>query len=110
MLPTILLLCFIIVLLLAAFFYSKYRMKKALREVIKIFRVKKALDKDSAKTREELGLVPPSLLTRMMSQRDYKPYALQLMLGVGIIQTTPDDKYYLSETTLASSKLNEFVK
>lgn len=110
MLPTILLFCIIIVLLIAAFFYSRYRMKKALREVINIFRLKEALDEDSAKTREELGLVPPSLLTRMMSQRDYKPYALQLMLGAGIIQTTTENKYYLSEISLSSSNLNEFAK
>jgi biopolymer transport protein ExbB/TolQ len=109
MLPTLLLLCIILLLLVLAYFYSKYRMNKAIEEVIKIFRLKKALDNDSAKTKEELGLMPPSILMRMMRQRDYKPYALQLLLGAEIIQVTVENKYFLSETKLATSALQKFA-
>ncbi|HHU76262.1 MAG TPA: hypothetical protein GXZ24_05145 [Firmicutes bacterium] len=108
MIPTILLLCSIVLLLILAYYYSKYRMNKAIKEVIRIFRVKNALDDESARTKEELGLMPPGILMRLMRQRDYKPYALQLLLGAEIIQVTMENKYFLSETRLAASVFRKF--
>lgn len=109
MLPTILLLLIILLLLVVAYFYSKYRMNKAIKEVIRIFRKKNALDNDGAKTKEELGLMPPGILMRLMRQRDYKPYALQLMIGAEIIQVNAENKYFMSEAKLAASALQKFA-
>jgi len=109
MLPTVILIFIMAALLVLAFLYSRYRMKRALRDVILIFREKNALENVDAKTKDELGLTPPGLLARMMSQRDYKPYALQLLIGAEVVQVTSEDKYYLSEKNLASSKLQEYA-
>ena len=109
MIPTILLLCSILLLLILAYYYSKYRMNKAIKEVIRIFRVKNALDDESARTKEELGLMPPGILMRLMRQRDYKPYALQLLQGAEIIQVTIENKYFLSETRLVASVFRKFA-
>lgn len=110
MLQSIILILIILGMLAVAFFYSRFRMKKALREVIKIFRETDALNHVNAKTKEELGLMPPGLLMRLIGQRDYKPYALQLMIEANIILITEDGRYYLSETKLSSSQFHAFLQ
>jgi len=78
-------------------------MKRAARQVIKIFRRHNATDSKNARTIDELGLRPPGMLERMMRQRDYKPQALDMLLQAGIIKATEDGRLYLSEEKLSES-------
>jgi hypothetical protein len=40
-----------------------------------------------------------------MQRRDYKPYALTVMIRAGIVLQTEEGKFYLSEERLANSNL-----
>ena len=77
---------------------------RAIPSVIKIFRKHNAVGIRSAKTIDELGLKPPSMIERMWQRRDYKPRALQLLIIANIIQMTEDGKLYLSEENLMQTK------
>ena len=79
--------------------------KNAVMQVIKRLRQHQALDIQSAKTVEEIGLQPLSLRERMLRFRDYKPAALQGLIRTNIVQTTEDGRVYLSEEHLRNSKL-----
>ena len=79
--------------------------KNAVMQVIKRLRQHQALDIQSAKTVEEIGLQPLSLRERMLRFRDYKPAALQGLIRTDIVQTTEDGRVYLSEEHLRNSKL-----
>ena len=54
--------------------------RRAIFRVIEIFYQRQALGIKDAKTRRELGLERPDLVQRMMKPRDYKQYALQILL------------------------------
>ena len=79
--------------------------KRAIVQVIKRLRQHQALDIESAKTVQEIGLQPLSFRERMLRFRDYKPAALQGLIRVGIVQMTEDGRVYLSEEKLRTSKL-----
>jgi hypothetical protein len=84
----------------AALLISGFLMQRAVFQVIEIFCRQDALDRFHAKTIEELGLQPPGFLERMIKFRDYKPYALRFLAEKGIVQMTPDEKWYLVEKQL----------
>ena len=81
----------------------RWLVRRAAKQVIKIFRRQNATDSKSARTVDELGLRPPSFLQRMGRLRDYKPHALDALMRAGIVQVTENGKLYLSE-----EKLSEF--
>lgn len=90
----------------------RFFMDRAIRQVIKTFREKDALDPANARTKSELGL-KSSAETRftdgLFKMRDYKPYIFDSMLQLTIIRETEDEKYYLSEQTLQTSNLSKFA-
>ncbi len=110
MLPTVIFIIVILALLVLAIFLSRMRMKRSLQQVLRIFREKGALDSQNAKTKEELGITPQSVIERMYKVRDYKPYALQLLVDAEIIKLTEEGMFYLSEKSLADSNLKNFVE
>jgi len=91
------------------FLIPRWLMRRATRQVIKIFREHNATDNKNAKTIDELGLRPPGLMERMMRRRDYKPYALSALVNAGVVKTTEDGKLYLSEEKLADSSLEKGI-
>ena len=91
------------------FLIPRWLTRRAARQVIKIFRGHNATDAKNAKSIDELGLVPPGMLERMMRRRDYKPYALNALTKAEIIQATEDGKLYLSEEKLADFGLERGV-
>ena len=96
----------VIVLLLAAlFFIPQWRMKRSIPQVIRIFRRCNATSSKDAKTIDELGLRPRSLMQGMFRGRDYRPYALEALMRSGIVEMTEDRKLYLSEDKLINSGL-----
>ena len=90
---------------LAFFLIPRIMIRRALSQVIRIFRYHHALSPDSAKTAAELGFRPQNFLDRFLKTRDYKPYALQLLMQAGVIQLTPEGKMCLSE-----EKLEQFLR
>jgi hypothetical protein len=90
-------------LLLALFIIPRWRLRRAVRQVIAIFRNNNALDKKTAKTVDDLGLRPPGFVEGMFRGRDFKPYALTALLKAGIIKNTEDGRLYLVEEKLLES-------
>ncbi len=88
-------------LLVGLFFIPRWLVRRAARQVIKIFREHNATESKDARTIDELGLRPPGALERMMRRRDYKPHALNALMQAGIIKATEDGRLYLSEDKLA---------
>jgi hypothetical protein len=83
------------------FAIPRWLMRRAARQVIKIFRAQNATENKNARTIDELGLRPPGMMERMMRRRDYKPQALNALMQVGVVKVTDDGKLYLSEEKLA---------
>jgi hypothetical protein len=83
------------------FAIPRWLMRRAARQVIKIFRAQNATENKNARTIDELGLRPPGMMERMMRRRDYKPQALNALMQVGVVKVTEDGKLYLSEEKLA---------
>ncbi len=84
-----------------ALWISGFRTKRAIFRVIGSFCQHNALRALNAKTRDELGLTPPDLLQRMTQLRDYKPYALKILIQRRIVNVTADGKLYLAEEKMS---------
>ena len=101
-------LLFVLILLavlgISLFILPRFMLKRAMFQVVRIFRVHRSLSKEDAKTIEELGLKSHSFMERFMKPRDYKPYALQILTRQGVLCQTEDGRLYLSE-----EKLNELL-
>jgi hypothetical protein len=78
-------------------------LKRALRQVIAIFRSNAAIDKKTAKTIDELRLRPRGFMERMFHTRDFKPYALSELVKAGVVKSTDDGRLYLAEEVLMTS-------
>lgn len=89
--------------MLGLFVIPRWRLKRAVRQVIAIFRQNSALDKKTAKTIDELGLKPRGAMEGLFRGRDFKPYALNALTKAGIIQGTEDGRLYLTEDVLMAS-------
>ena len=100
----IIIVALVIILLIALFVVPQFLIARAMKKVIKIFRENNAIGERNAKTAEQLGLEPKGMMDRMMRPRDYKPRALQYLIGANIIQMTEDGKLYLVEENLANTK------
>lgn len=74
--------------------------KRAIFKVIEIFYQHDALGITGAKTLHELGLERPDFFQRMTRRRDYKQYALQILVKRGIILENEDGQVYLAEERL----------
>ncbi len=106
----ILIIVLIVVGLLAGMFLiPQWRLRRAIRQVIRIFRDHSAISVRDARTVDELGLRPRGMLEGMFSVRlrDYKKYALDALMKTEIIQTTDDGRFYLSEDKLFASGLGK---
>jgi hypothetical protein len=72
---------------------------------VAIFEHNNALDVRSARTIDELGLKPPTCLEGMMRMRDFKPYALQILMKAEVVSQTDGGRLYLSQDRLAATNL-----
>ena len=81
--------------------------KRSGKYVIQIFRANNAITISNAKTPEELGLKSKTITQKLLRPRDYKTYALQMLVNANVIKTTNDGKLFLSEEQLASSKWSQ---
>ena len=90
-----------------SFFAPRYLLKRAINQVILIFRQYHAIDKRNARTLVEMGLGPATMWQRLMRTRDYKPYAIDVLSKNDILLMTEEGKHYLSEENLAMSRFAE---
>ena len=100
-----LVLILIIITLGVTFSVYAFRGRRAISKVIEIFRQHNALRINDAKTVEELGLEKPDFAQRIMRGRDFKQYALQILIKRGVICETEDGRLYMVE-----EKLNENLR
>lgn len=84
-------------LLFLAFYIPKIMMKRAVLQVIKIFRKSSSLCSQSPKGVEELGLQDPDFVDRLFKPRDYKPYALKALIMAGAVRENHDGRVCLLE-------------
>lgn len=99
----------IVVLLAGAVYLSRFLIKKAMRDVVSVFRRRGALTPKGALTAEELGLVKGRFTDRMFRVRDYKPDALRLLAQANVVKMTEDGRLYLSEAELNESPVKRFA-
>lgn len=99
----------IAVLLGGAVYLSRFLIKKAMRDVVSVFRKRGALTPKSAVTAQELGLVKGRFTDRMFRVRDYKPDALRLLAQANVVKMTEDGRLYLSEAELKDSAVKRFA-
>ena len=96
MLEVLLVISFFIILLVVPTAMNR----RAVLQVITIFKKHQALDAERAKTIEELGLSPQGFRLRVM--RDYKPRAVDMLIKAKIIEVTEDRKLYLLEKNIVN--------
>ncbi len=96
----------IILFLVVIVFLPMLLNKRAVIQVIQIFRKHDALDAESAKSIVELKLTKPTFGDRMMRFRDYKPAALDSLIQVGVVQGTEDGRLFLLEEKLTGTKFD----
>lgn len=104
---TALLILLIIILAILGFFVvPRIRIKRAVNQVVAIFERNNALDARSAKTIDELRLRPPSFLEGMMRMRDFKPYALKILMDAEVVSQTDGGRLYLLQDKLAAINID----
>jgi len=91
-------------------FLPRFFLRRAVRQVVFLFRERGITSADRAATLEELGLGPKSMFERMFRMRDYKPYAVRLLGQAQVLRVTEEGRVYLSEETLAGSPLKKFAR
>jgi hypothetical protein len=92
----------IILAVLGFIVVPRIRVGRAVKQVVAILERNGALDARSAKTVDELGLRPPGFLQQMLRMRDFKPYALQILMNADVIRETDGGRLYLSRDKLAA--------
>ncbi len=102
----LLIILLIVIAGLAVLIIPQWRLKRAIPQVIRIFRDHNAVDIKNAKTGDELGLRPRGMAQQILTGRDYKLDALRVLREADIIQVTEDGRLYLSEEKLADSRFS----
>jgi hypothetical protein len=95
-------------LIVGATYLSRFLLRKAVRDVVSLFRRQGATSPATAATLEELGLAR-SPFDRIFRLRDYRPTALRLLAQANIIRNAEEGRLYLSEDELKRSRVKEFA-
>jgi hypothetical protein len=94
----------IVVLAIVGFFVlPRIRIRRAVDQVVGIFERNNAVDVRSAKTIDELGLRAPTFLEGMLRMRDFKPYALQILMHTEVVRQTDGGRLYLAQNRLPAT-------
>jgi len=92
------------VLLILLLTVPAWRTRRAVRTIISRFREAKALEPESAKLPDEIGLNFTYQPSNFFTGSDPMQSALNSLQDASVIQRTHEGKLYLSEANLASSK------
>jgi hypothetical protein len=82
------------------FYIRTFLTRRAIFKVIDIFYQNDALGVNDAKTLHELGLESPSFFQRITKPRDYKQFALQILMKRNIILVNEEGRFYMLEERL----------
>jgi hypothetical protein len=82
---------------LALFVIPRFLFRRAVSQVIRIFKRNYCVCPVRSQTLEELGLEPPGPIAKLFKPRDYKPFALQALVSVGIVRLSEDGRLCLVE-------------
>ena len=94
----------VVILAIPGFFVlPRIRIRRAVNQVMAVFERNNALDVRSAKTADELGLRPPTFLDGMLRMRDFKPYALQILMQTEVVRQTDGGRLYLAQDRLPAN-------
>ncbi len=91
-----------IILLIIAFlagiiFIPQLMLRRAVKQVLVIFRKHGAQSPGSAKMIDEMGIKPQGMFSLNFGLRDYKYHAVQALIKGEIIAVTEEGKVYLQE-------------
>jgi hypothetical protein len=100
-------LIFMIIAFGGVLYIRTFLTRRAIFKVIKIFYQHNALGIEGAKTVYELGLERPDFFQRMTRPRDYKQYALQILIKRGIILENEEGRLYMVEERLDENLRNK---
>jgi len=92
-----------ILMLIALLVVPGWMIKRNMSKVIQILQLEGAIGIQNAKTLEELGLVPKTMIQNMFGRRDWKPKALDLLIQTNVVLITEDGKLYITKESLASA-------
>ena len=95
----------VVVLVAMMIVMSRYLIRKAVRDVVTLFRRLGATGPESGRTAQEIGLARAGMFDGMFKLRDYRPDALLMLGQAKIIKATEDGRFYLSEEDLADSQI-----
>ena len=91
-------------------YLPRFLWRRAMRQVIAVFRKHGATSPSQATTLESLGLVRAGPVDRMFKTRDYRPQAVTVLGQTGIIRANEEGLFYLSEETLANSPVKDLAR
>ena len=97
----------ILLMVLTWVLLPQFLYKRAINQVIRIFKRFDAFTVESAKTPSDLGLAQRGWIQNLGRTRDYKPRALQMLMDYDIVRRTEDDRVYLLKEKLALYKLDK---
>lgn len=86
---------------LGVFVLPAFRLKRAILQVIRIFTREQSFCFNNSKTVNELGLAPPPIWDRLFKMRDFKPFAVQVLIRAGVIHLSDDGKMCMRENKAA---------
>jgi hypothetical protein len=98
------LLLLIALVLVVIFILPQVLLRRAVTSVIRIFRQNKVFSPEKAKSIDELGLRPKTMVQAIFRGQQYKTTAMMVLRNAGVIQTTEDGKLYLSQEALSRSR------
>ena len=105
--PTVLLILLIILLaIFGLFVLPQMRLRRAIKQVVAIFERNNALDAMSARTIDELKLKPRTFLQGMGRIRDFKPYALKILMDAEVVCQTDGGRLYLGQDKLPAINID----
>ena len=92
--------------IIAFFILPRWRMRRAMRQVIDIFLKNNAVHSSTAQTPEQLGFRQNrGLSLSLFRLRDFKKNALNMLIQAQVIQQLEDGRLYLSEEKLSQLRL-----
>ncbi len=98
---------FILSVCVLVFLIRIFVLRRAVNQVIKIFRSNRALSWRTAKTADQLGLTPPDFIARIMRPKDYKPDALKALIAAGVVRAADDGRMCLAEERLTNGSTED---
>jgi Sec-independent protein translocase protein TatA len=93
----------IVLFIFGVIILPQFMLRRAVKQVVKIFRRSGATSKSSARTLKELGIKPQGLFSLNFGLRDYKYYAVQALMKSEMIQEAEEGKLFLREEKLMHS-------